>query len=101
MAGIALWETLASCVRPGSLDSAIDRDSIVVNDFAGFFTAHPRLRRICFNGAAAADIYRRRVLPALPAHDIEYLRLPSTSPANASLSFERKLDAWRQVKFDR
>jgi len=96
-AGIALWETLASCVRPGSLDSAIERESIVVNDFAGFYAAHPQLRRVCFNGAASADIYRRHVLPTLPAHDIEYLRLPSTSPAHASLSFERKLQAWRQV----
>ena len=95
-AGIALWETLASCVRPGSLDSAIAPDSIVVNDFAGFYAAHPQLRRVCFNGAAAADIYRRRVLPTLPPHDIDYVRLPSTSPAHAALSFEHKLRAWRE-----
>jgi G:T/U-mismatch repair DNA glycosylase len=31
------------------------------------------------------------------ALDLPVYRLPSTSPANASWSFERKLAAWREV----
>lgn len=95
-AHIALWDVLATCHRPGSLDSSIDRASLVVNDFGAFFASHPRIRRLYFNGAAAEQLFRRYVLPQLAAADrLTLERLPSTSPANASYSLERKLEAWR------
>ena len=96
---IALWDVLAGCEREGSLDSAIRDDSIEVNDFAGFFDRHQRIRRVFFNGARAQQEYRRRVLPTLPgpARELELLRLPSTSPAMASLSREEKLRAWSEI----
>jgi hypoxanthine-DNA glycosylase len=94
--GVAVWDVLAACVRPGSLDADIDDASAVANDFAGFFATHPRIRRVCFNGAKAEALYVRRVRPALDsAPDVEYVRLPSTSPAHAGRSFAAKLDAWR------
>lgn len=95
--GIALWDVLRSCRRPGSLDAAIDRDSIVPNDFAAFFTRHPQVRRVYFNGATAEACFRRLVLPQLPAGSLVYERLPSTSPAHAALNYEQKLAAWRAV----
>lgn len=97
--GIALWDVLHSCQRSGSLDSSIRNASVITNDFAGFFASHPGIRRIFFNGAFAEASYRKHVLPtldALPA-DIAMTRLPSTSPANASLGFEAKLQAWRVI----
>lgn len=94
-AGIALWDVLQSCVRAGSLDAAIDSRSIQPNDFAGFFAAHPHIARVCFNGGTAERYFRTQVLPTLPALPIRYLRLPSTSPAHASLSFEQKLAGWQ------
>jgi hypoxanthine-DNA glycosylase len=95
--GVAVWDVLHACTRPGSLDSAIDDSSIVTNDFAAFFTAHPDIRRVFFNGAKAESVYRRRVLPTLrgPAADLPLHRLPSTSPAHASLDLEGKISAWR------
>ena len=94
--GVAVWDVLAAGERDGSLDSAIVRSSIVVNDFAGFFPAHPRIELICFNGTTAAALFRRRVQPGLPAEwaGLETRVLPSTSPANAALRFERKLERW-------
>lgn len=98
-AGVALWDVLAACERPGSLDAAIDARSAQANDFAGFLAAHPRITRICFNGGSAQALFRRHVLPVLsrthPA--MEYAALPSTSPAHAAMPFAAKLDAWRAV----
>lgn len=95
-AGIALWDVLAAGERRGSLDSAIVPSTMVINDFASFFAAHPGIRFVSFNGSMAAQLFMKRVLPTLPAEHaaLEMTRLPSTSPANASYSFERKLAAW-------
>ena len=91
--GIAVWDVLKSCRRKGSLDSAVEPDSMVGNDFGGLFVAHPGIRRIFFNGAAAEKNFNRlvRVQPDLP-----YRRLPSTSPAQ-TMRYEDKLGAWREA----
>ena len=95
--GIALWDVLQTCTRSSSLDSDIVPSSMVPNDFAAFLAAHPRIRMIAFNGAKAAEVFERRVLPGLPKGDELLLcRLPSTSPANASIPRPRKLAAWKR-----
>ncbi|MGV8940176.1 MAG: DNA-deoxyinosine glycosylase [Lysobacter sp.] len=95
-AGVALWDVLASCEREGSLDSAIRDDTAHANDLTGLFKACPDLRTILFNGAKAENSYRRFVAPQLVSDGKRYLRLPSTSPANASQRPADKLEAWRQ-----
>ncbi len=99
-AGFALWDVLASCERPGSLDAAIVRGTLHANDFTALFLAFPDIRRVLFNGAAAATLFHRHVVPTLrvPAPgfpSLEMIRLPSTSPANASMPGEAKAAAWR------
>ena len=97
-AGIALWDVLRRCRRKGSLDSAIARESEEANDIAGFVHAHPRIRRLFFNGAAAEQLFRRHVLPGLPdPQSLQLERLPSSSPANAGWSVARKSAAWRKL----
>ena len=97
-AGIAVWDVLKSCIRESSLDSAIDASSVVPNDFAAFLAEHPQIRRICFNGARAEALYMKHVRPRLAADpDARYLRLPSTSPANASLALSEKARAWQAI----
>lgn len=97
--GIALWDVIAACARPGSLDADIVADSIRCNDFAALFDEQPGIRRIAFNGGTAEREFRRRVLPLLQPDQaaIERRRLPSTSPAHAGMGFEAKLAAWRPV----
>ena len=97
--GIAVWDVCAAARREGSLDAAIDRDSVRVNDFGGFFAAHPGVEQLVFNGQAAAELYRRRVLPALaaPWAALPARTLPSTSPAHATLPFAEKLRRWRSI----
>lgn len=97
--GIALWDVLASCAREGSLDSAIDDASASANDFNAFFRAHPHIVQVFFNGAKAEASYRRKVLPELAPGlgPQRYARLPSTSPANASMSHAYKRRVWKQA----
>lgn len=95
-AGIALWDVLKSCERPGSLDAAIVESSIVPNDFAAFLLEHTGVRHIFFNGGKAETSFRRHVAPTL-IDAPPTTRLPSTSPAHASQTFAQKLDAWRVV----
>jgi TDG/mug DNA glycosylase family protein len=96
-AGLALWDVLASCVREGSLDADIDEVSIVPNDFRAFFDAHPRVHHVFFNGSKAETSFNRYVRPNLRDCGLRFTRLPSTSPAHASLPLSRKLHAWRAV----
>jgi double-stranded uracil-DNA glycosylase len=97
--GVALWDVLASSLRPGSMDSAIDITTARANELAPFLAAHGSIRLVCFNGKTAAGMFENLVMPApgkLRA-DLHYVTLPSTSSANASMSFEEKLKKWSIV----
>ncbi|MGD9265528.1 MAG: DNA-deoxyinosine glycosylase [Lysobacterales bacterium] len=94
---VALWDVIAACQRPGSLDSSIAVDGLVTNDFARFFDHHPAITRVAFNGQTAARLFRKMVRPGL-ALELEYLTLPSTSPAHAALDYAAKLEAWSVLK---
>ncbi len=95
--GIAVWDVLAACERDGSLDADIVGDSVRVNDFSAFFAVHRDIREVFFNGAAAERLFRRQVLSSLPGRALRLVRLPSTSPAHASLSYAAKLAAWSPI----
>jgi hypoxanthine-DNA glycosylase len=88
--GLGLWDVIGSCRRGGSLDSAI-RDARR-NDLASLRRRAPGLQAVAHNGGLSAQ-----AMTATRALGLAVYRLPSTSPANASWSFERKLDAWRAV----
>jgi hypoxanthine-DNA glycosylase len=95
--GFALWDVLAACRRPGSLDARIEAESIEVNDFGPFFADHPGIRRVFFNGATAEHCFRRHVAAGISGVAFGARRLPSTSPANASIPYAAKLAAWRGI----
>lgn len=88
--GLAIWDVYAACEREGSLDSAI-RDARL-NDLVGLQRRLPTLAAIAHNGGESARHMKITKQLGLPV-----CQLPSTSPANASWSFERKLAAWREV----
>lgn len=98
--GIAIWDVVARCRRPSSLDADIEATSVVANDFARFLRRHGHVRQIAFNGAGAEALYRRHVLPVLPQsmQQIARIRMPSTSPAHASLALDAKLRAWKSLR---
>jgi hypoxanthine-DNA glycosylase len=88
--GLAVWDVYASCERVGSLDQAIRNATL--NDFDSLKRRLPALRHVAHNGAESA-----RAMQHLQGLGFEVTRLPSTSPANATWTFERKLAAWREA----
>lgn len=95
---IAVWDVLQSCYRTGSLDSAIKMDSIKTNDFLQFFKQHPSIRKVCFNGTKAENIFLKYVMPNIKAQfdHISYVKLPSTSPAYAAMTLQKKMSFWKK-----
>lgn len=93
---IALWDVVHQCRRTGSLDSAIELDSVAPNDFEALLEDCPGIEAIFFNGRKAEELFLKRIKPAL--FDVpELVCLPSTSPAHASLSRRGKVACWQQI----
>lgn len=91
--GIALWDVCKACLRDGSLDSAIEDE--IPNEINNFLLKYPSITTIAFNGQKAAAIYDKHFSRK---EGIQYLTLPSTSPANASISLSEKQNEWNSIK---
>ena len=87
---VGLWDVIAACEREGSLDTAIRRAQ--ANEFAMLKHQCPQLDKVCFNGKTSG-----RFEPLFAAAGFRTLVLPSSSPANAQLSFEEKLAQWKNI----
>lgn len=96
---IAVWDVIDSCLRPGSLDSSIETESIQPNGLVDFLQSHPTIIQLFFNGSRADQEFRRHILPLLGERleSLAMTRLPSTSPAMARLRPAEKLEQWRVV----
>ena len=88
--GVGLWDVYASCEREGSLDANIQQAQ--PNDLQGLRQRCPALVAIAHNGGESFKQAKHTRALGLPV-----FRLPSSSPAHAAWSFERKLTAWREV----
>ncbi len=84
---IALWDVIESCDITGSSDSSIK--NVRLNDLSIIFEKSD-IKKIFLNGSAAYRFYKTGDFKDYP----DAVRLPSTSPANASYSFERLLGEW-------
>jgi hypoxanthine-DNA glycosylase len=91
-ARIGLWDVAHRANRHGSLDSAIRDEE--PNDIPAFIASHNNLKAIVFNGRQPEKMYDK-YFGRQPG--IDYISLPSTSPANAAMSVERLCERWRQV----
>ena len=95
--GIAVWDVLAACERPGSLDSAIRAGSEVYNDVPGLLAEQPQIRTVLLNGGKAASSFRRHLKPHLANPELRIRNLPSTSPANARMRPAQKCQQWAEA----
>jgi len=96
--GVAIWDVIGSCYRPGSLDANIDQTTLQPNDFSSLLGKNSKLRLLAFNGQAAEKLFQKHV----PADDRakfggEQIVMPSTSPANAAMKRKAKLAWWRVI----
>jgi len=92
---IALWDTVQCCTRPGSMDS--DIKNAKPNDFEKLFKDCPEIKKVFFNGTSAYKLFiKHQKQMNLP--ELELVPLPSTSPANAAMSYEDKLHRWKKIK---
>lgn len=91
-AGVGVWDSIGSAKRTGSLDSTI-RDHRP-NALRELVQSLPDLKAIGFNGGTSARIGRKQVGVVEPA----LINLPSSSAANCAISFEEKLEQWRQLR---
>ncbi len=98
-AHIALWDVLRSCKRVGSLDSNILPNSQTVNNLQHFLQQHHLISKVCFNGSKAENCFNRYVAKTISGSPKQFIRLPSTSPANASIPYEKKLKIWQEALF--
>ncbi len=89
---IALWDVFKSCEREGARDSKIQREEY--NDIPGLLKKHPNIKTIFLNSRTAEQSFQKKFLKSV---EIPAYYLPSTSPAHASLSFEKKLKAWSVI----
>ena len=99
-AGVALWDVLHACERKGSSDAAIVADSERANTIDELLHAHRTIRAVFLNGGKAFAAFQKHIAPKLndaAARQLHIARLPSTSPANASMSRNEKLKHWSRA----
>lgn len=89
--GIAVWDVLASCEICGADDGSIRNP--VPNDMKRIMQNAP-VQAVFTTGTKAAALYKRYCLAqtGMPA-----VHLPSTSPANCSMSYEVLLENYNKI----
>jgi hypoxanthine-DNA glycosylase len=89
---IGLWDVLLRAERAGSIDSNIQNEEF--NDFNKLFRDYGKIKTVIFNGQKAAEFFRAINVIHV---DKNYHILPSTSSANTSKSFDKKLNYWGDI----
>lgn len=93
---VGLWDVIAQARREGSLDSRI-RDH-AANDVAALVTSLPNLAAVAFNGGTAARLGMLALALADSGRPLDFVRLPSSSPAYAAVPYAAKLHAWEGLR---
>ena len=90
---IALWDTIKSCKREGSLDSDIQNET--PNDIKGLLKNYPNIKTICLNGNKSYSAFKKYFPDLLEKYNCH--KMPSTSPANARYSLDILIKEWSKV----
>ncbi len=94
--GIALWDALKTCSREGSADQLIE--NAVPNDFNALLNHYQSVHHIFFNGRKAEAFFNKLIKPKLcVGRVLQFVLLPSTSPANARMNYLQKRERWKSI----
>lgn len=88
---LAIWDVIKSCDIKGSADNSIKNAEIFdMNELI----RKTNIRKVIFNGKKAAEEYFKynEIIEG-----IEYVTLPSTSPANAVYTFDKLYNIWEKT----
>lgn len=91
---IALWDTIKSCKREGSLDSDIQNE--IPNNIKKLLKKYPNIENICLNGNKSYSAFKKYFPDLLQKYNC--YRMPSTSPANAKYSLDKLVQEWSVTK---
>lgn len=89
--GIALWDVIKSCTITGSSDSSIK--NVVPNDIEPILQT-ANISQIFTNGSTSDRLYKKHIYPFT---QMEAIKLPSTSPANAAFTLDKLLREWNVI----
>jgi hypoxanthine-DNA glycosylase len=89
---IAIWDVVYKAERKGSLDIEIKKE--VPNNLNKFIKEHKKLKIIVFNGKKSETLFNKYFKRET---DIKYISLPSTSPANTRLSYDKLCKIWSEI----
>ncbi len=90
---IALWDTIKSCKREGSLDSDIQNET--PNNIKGLLKKYSNIKTICFNGNKSYSAFKKYFPDLLKEYSCH--KMPSTSPANARYSIAALIKEWSEI----
>ena len=90
---IALWDTIKSCKREGSLDSDIQNEKR--NDIRKLLKTYPNIETICLNGNKSYSAFKKSFPDLLEKYNCH--KMPSTSPANARYSLDKLIEEWSNI----
>lgn len=85
---IALWDVVKSADRNGSSDSSIR--NVIPNEVDKFVLKYPTIEKILCTGTLAYSL----CLKYFSNINVEIVKLPSPSPANASYSIEKLVNIY-------
>ena len=88
---IALWDTIKSCKRDGSLDSKIQNET--PNDIRKLLKKYPNIKTICLNGNKSYSAFKKYFPDLIEKYTC--CKMPSTSPANAKYNLDKLIEEYR------
>ena len=88
---IAVWDVIASCEITGASDTSIR--NAVPNPIEELIVK-TKIKAVYTTGQKAYQLYQKHCYPKT---GIEAVPLPSTSPANAAMSLEKLIEAYRVI----
>lgn len=93
---LALWDSIGTCYREGSLDANILEET--PNDIPGLLKQYPTIQLIACNGTKSYQTFRKNFKEKIPS-GIKVVKLPSTSPipGRYTKTFKGKVEAWSIV----